>query len=434
MKLPVPAVLAALAASSAGAQTVHLDPLSTGAMTKMGGYMPQRLELSPEKPATLKKAPEGLEAPLYGMLVLGPKDAWEPERRPKYLVIVDEPDGKPARLFIDANRNGDLTDDPAAEWKQKPYKGVESQEFTQYEGGGSVELGDANAFPVRLGMYRFDKNDAGRAALKNVLLYYCDYAREGTVELGGKTYKAMLTDDRCSGDFRGRAPAPKDGREDGGEEPSGVRLCIDVNGNGKFDSRGERFDARQPFNIGGVTYEVADLTPTGDEFRIFKSSKTVAAIATPPDHGVGKVITAFKATKMDGKPVAFPSDYKGRVVLLDFWATWCGPCMMEMPNVVEAYGKFHEHGLEVLGISLDQKDSAEKVTAVTGKSHMPWPQVYDGKYWKAEVADLYAINSIPRAFLVDGDSGEILATGDELRGEKLAETIAKALAKKNGPS
>jgi hypothetical protein len=61
---------------------------------------------------------------------------------------------------------------------------------------------------------------------------------------------------------------------------------------------------------------------------------------------------------------------------------------------------------------------------------MTWPQVYDGKYWKAEVADKYAINSIPSAFLVDGDTGEILAAGNDLRGEKLAATIETALAKK----
>jgi thiol-disulfide isomerase/thioredoxin len=116
--------------------------------------------------------------------------------------------------------------------------------------------------------------------------------------------------------------------------------------------------------------------------------------------------------------------------MLDLWATWCGPCMGEVPGLAKAYQEFHPKGIEILGISLDQPNAADKVKQVTGENNMTWPQVYDGKFWQAEIAQLYGINSIPAAFLVDGDTGTILATGNSLRGGALEETWKAALEKK----
>ncbi len=418
----------ALATSAGSAQNagsgpddvVHFKPMSSGAMKKMGGYRPQRLTLSAEKPATLTKAPDGLTAPMYGVLPIG-SAAEGKGAAPVYHVILDEPEGKDATLYVDSNGNGDLTDDGPAEWTSKPVKGQDEKEYKQYGGGATIQLGTGeHAFPAHLGMYRFDKTDPARAPMKDMILYYADYASEGKVTLGGKSYTAMLTDDLTTGDFRGRT----------GDEQSGVRLMLDVNGNGKFDVRGETFDARKPFNIGGTTYEIADLTATGDSFKIVKSSQAVAEVPLPPDHSVGKPITAFEVKMMDGKTVKFPGDYKGKIVMLDFWATWCGPCMGEVPGLVEVYNKFHGAGFDVLGISLDQKDSADKVKSVTGEHGMTWPQVYDGKFWDAEIAQMYVIRGIPAAFLVDGDTGKIVAAGGSLRGDSLDETVKKALEQK----
>ena len=104
--------------------------------------------------------------------------------------------------------------------------------------------------------------DPGRAALKDVILYYRDYAATGEVTLSGRSMKAMLSDDAAAGDFRGKAL--EEGKEDAW---SGVNLMLDVNGNGKFDSRGESFDVRKPFNIAGTTYEIADMARDGSELQ-----------------------------------------------------------------------------------------------------------------------------------------------------------------------
>jgi len=411
----LPALIAAplLAADT----EAKLSVLPSGAMSKMGGYFPLRLTLSEEKPADPGKLPGDLTAPLYGAFKLGPADS------PKsFAVVLDEPDGKPSRLFVDANGNGDLTDDPAPTWNVRTVKGSDGKEYSQWMGSAKVSLtlGGETA-TASLGVYRFDKRDPARAAMKNTLFHYPDYAREGEVMVGDKTYKALLADRQATGDFRGKDAAN-----------SGVQLFLDVNENGKFDAATEAFDVRQPFNIAGTTYEIAGLTAGGESFRIQKSTKTVAekkAAPRPELLAVGKPATVFKAKTTDGTAIDFPASFKGKVVLLDFWATWCGPCIGELPHLTAAYQKFHGKGFEVLGISLDRPGDDKKLANFTKEKNMPWPQVFDGKYWQAEVAQLYGVRSIPTAYLVDGDTGLVIANSG-LRGSQLEKTIEAALEKK----
>ena len=138
---------------------------------------------------------------------------------------------------------------------------------------------------------------------------------------------------------------------------------------------------------------------------------------------VGQKFTDFEMQTPDGKAVKL-SDYvgKGKVVLVDFWASWCGPCRREMPNLVEAYKKYRNKGFEIVGVSLDR--DAEAWKNGIEKLDITWPQMSDLKYWDCEGAKLYAVSSIPHTVLIDG-KGIILARG--LHGEELQEQIAEAL-------
>ncbi len=111
-----------------------------------------------------------------------------------------------------------------------------------------------------------------------------------------------------------------------------------------------------------------------------------------------------------------------KVVLVDFWATWCGPCVAEMPNVIATYEKYKDQGFDVVGISLDE-DKAALETFIAEKK-MPWPQYFDGKGWENELAQHFGIRGIPATFLV-GKDGKIV--GANLRGEELENAVKKAL-------
>jgi thiol-disulfide isomerase/thioredoxin len=132
----------------------------------------------------------------------------------------------------------------------------------------------------------------------------------------------------------------------------------------------------------------------------------------------------FDEQDVEGKPLSVAA-YKGKVVLVDFWATWCGPCVAELPSVLKAYEKHHGNGFEIIGISLDS-DKA-KLEKFTKDKKMTWQQFFDGQGWQNKLSTKYGVNSIPATYLLDGE-GKIIAK--DLRGEALEEAVAKALAKK----
>ena len=119
--------LAAVAAVAAQGQVQEFSLISAGAEAKIGGYRPQRLALSAERPQGVTKTPDDLAAPLYGTLTLGEAPAGA-----TFFVAVDEPPGGKHRLFVDRNANGDLTDDPVVEWQPTPYKGQQGEELLRH--------------------------------------------------------------------------------------------------------------------------------------------------------------------------------------------------------------------------------------------------------------------------------------------------------------
>ena len=139
----------------------------------------------------------------------------------------------------------------------------------------------------------------------------------------------------------------------------------------------------------------------------------------------GSEFPDFNVKSLDGKPLSVAS-HKGHIVLIDFWATWCGPCRAELPNVIETYKKYHAKGFDIIGVSLDSdKDKLESF--LKKQDGMTWPQYFDGKGWSNALAEKYGVEAIPFTILV-GPDGKIIGTN--LRGEKLGEAVSSALAKK----
>ena len=142
----------------------------------------------------------------------------------------------------------------------------------------------------------------------------------------------------------------------------------------------------------------------------------LALAAAPAEAGavrVGDNLPAATLADWEGTAVQLAAPPAG-VMVIDFWASWCGPCVAELPNVLKTYEKHHGKGFEIIGVSLDQDEN--RLTTFTKQKNMAWQQFFDGKGWGNKLAVQYGINSIPATFLLDGD-GKIIAR--DLRGEKL---------------
>ena len=124
------------------------------------------------------------------------------------------------------------------------------------------------------------------------------------------------------------------------------------------------------------------------------------------------------------------ADLKGKVVVVDFWATWCGPCVGEMPNMKKLYNEYHDKGVEFIGVSLDQPgDGLNQLKTFLAKNEITWPQYYQGKGWDSEFSSSWGINSIPTMFVIDAE-GKLYST--TARGQ--LETILPKLLKASSPS
>ena len=132
----------------------------------------------------------------------------------------------------------------------------------------------------------------------------------------------------------------------------------------------------------------------------------------------GQVLPEFSpVVDLDGKTVSL-ADYRGKLVLLDFWATWCGPCIAELPNVKEVYEKYHDKGFEIIAISLDTDEAA--LRKFIREHQLPWRQTFDGAGWKTPLVQQYGIRGIPAQFLIDRE-GRVISV--KARGERLGALI-----------
>jgi len=383
-----------------------LGPAGVGSIVNY--YMPQRLALQAEKPEALKAEPTYEGTPRYAALKMG--DGADSI----ITVVVDEKlaeDGTGTRkIYIDTNNDNDLTNDGDGAWKRDGASNVMTDVSVKafYAAMGGEMVAD---YPIVL--YRF------KDRLPDNVLYYRNSARTGELTIGDQKYKVALVDDNTNGLYDDLEPAE-------GQRAPGVTIVIDRDQNGTFEPESggpEVFAGHEPFNIAGTTYELDRVAAAGQSLTLKVSDEAVPERAYI---AAGHPAPAIEAVDIDGQPVTL-SDYKGKVVLIDFWATWCGPCKQEMPKVIAAYNELHEKGFDVLGISLDEGDDGmAKLREYIGENGMPWRQICDKAGWQCEWAKLYGVSGIPTQLLVDQDGiirHKIIGAGEF----DLAEAVRKLL-------
>jgi thiol-disulfide isomerase/thioredoxin len=175
--------------------------------------------------------------------------------------------------------------------------------------------------------------------------------------------------------------------------------------------------------------------PDGEEVAATALKTFGPILESSPDPKIKELGTSFagklRLLELPGKPMEIsgslldgkPFDQKalaGKVVLVDFWATWCGPCVAEIPNMLEQYEKYHAQGFEVVGISLDEEK--DKVDAFIAEHKIPWPIIYVGKGWQDPTAQFYGISGIPQLILIGRDGNVITLNA---RGKKLGDRLAE---------
>lgn len=159
------------------------------------------------------------------------------------------------------------------------------------------------------------------------------------------------------------------------------------------------------------------------ENKIKEIKSVPSASAAPAAPGSANWTSDFSAPNPEGKVISLKESL-GKVTIVDFWASWCGPCRVENPNVVAIYKEFHAKGLNIVGVSLD-KDAAKWKEAIA-KDNLTWTQVSHLKFWDEPIAAQYGVQSIPATFILDA-SGKVVAK--DLRGDELRAKIKELLAK-----
>ena len=154
-----------------------------------------------------------------------------------------------------------------------------------------------------------------------------------------------------------------------------------------------------------------------------KAPSAPAADPAPPQPG--QRAPSFSARTLSGRRIRFPQNFRGKLVLVDFWATWCPTCVAEIPQIRAAYHRFHSRGFDVISINVNDPNQHSQVKQFIHTHKMTWPQLHDGD---AAIAGPYNVHPLPEALLINGSTGKVVAADDALMGPHLSTTLARLLA------
>lgn len=360
--------------------------------------------LSAEKPVRIAKEPGYLGTPRYGAISVGNG----PD--PLFDIVFDDSEAGEA-FYLDANQDGDLTNDPKVEWESVEKREGGASEVANFVVRATFVDPEGKESAGDYGLTLIKQKGSDRATLFRV------GARAGTFRLGDKEYRVLLAENSADARYENDdSPKPK-------KQP--VWLLLDIDGDGTYrpNTKGrEVLDTSRAFPIDGEWY-VASFPVDGSELVLNRTDAPPPTVEAPrnPLLKVGQVAPDFEYVLADGGKARL-SDSRGKVRVLDFWATWCGPCIAAMPKVEALHKKVEGRGVEILGIAV--MDEKEAFDSWIGKSKEKYSYRFGfdetGVRHKAGgVADKWGVYAIPTLFVIDKDDKiALVLTGLTEEGER----------------
>ncbi|MCW3464614.1 TlpA disulfide reductase family protein [Chitinophaga nivalis] len=337
----------------------------------------------------------------------------------------------PVKVFLDMNRkmdssvvkngtfsfNGKIKESPAMAYLLFDYTGNDSRDYSKPR--------DFQGFYIESGKLNIVSRDSAKNATMTGSKAQADYAQ---LQVITRPIDAKLEQLR-----RENSALPEAQREDGAEQERFVKKYMALQA--EKDAASIKFVAAHPAT-GIATRILSDaLMNDADPYIVEKAFNGLSAplkespagkrlaksIETGKRTAVGAIAPDFAQADTSGKEVRL-SSLRGKYLLIDFWASWCGPCRAENPNVVKAFEQYKDKGFMILGVSLDSKK--ENWLSAIATDQLNWLQVSDLKSWGNEVARLYGVSGIPQNFLLD-PQGKIVAKN--LRGDALVNKLKEIL-------
>ncbi len=344
-----------------------------------GACRPQGVKLSATSIPNLSE-PDYQGTPSYGAIPLN-GDAF-------HLVLDRGAEG--SVLYVDNDRSGVLL---KVDWERQLWDGslLASVPFSvSYE-----DLDSPSTYRVFL---------IWNPRTPTVITYCRDSYRSGEIQLGSVTYLIALIDDNT------------DGRYDDLDRDI---MFIDTDQDGELFTTADSHEwdwLDEPFNIDGTVYRASSVSPDGSRIAI---EETDDWVAEKPPLEVGFPAPGFTGFDINGKEISLAA-LKGQIVLLDFWASWCVPCLAELPTTKGIADEYAKDGVVVIGIDLDR--SEESFTQAVADYELSYRQIYDGS--DGQISDLYRISGIPMLYLIDREG---IIRGKDLRGEELHQAVQALL-------
>jgi peroxiredoxin len=326
-------------------------------------------------------------------------------------IVLTEDDGGKATLYLDANRNGDFSDDDPASYEGTGTSGTAARM--------SFEIPRLNgeAEPYRVWLWTsFDLGPPiSSSATPPGFNYYASCHKAGTLVLhtseGEEEISVAVSDPEHDGRY------------------AIDRVNVDWNDNGT-DEDADWFPLGETFFYRGIVLTFSDIAPYADAVTFELSEAEVcpagafdveADLALEPI--VGNPPPELDVEDIDGELVSL-EDYADRVLLIDFWATWCSPCLSELPNVKDTYEQYHDQGFDIVGVSLDS--SVATLRTFLEENEITWRQICDEQSWSGTLVERYRVDGIPTMILVGRDG---LIKSLYARGSRLGELVAEELAR-----